>query len=148
MEDVKFNFIRHTGWKLKVYHVFKLNKIKSIYHGRNFIIATQCTFLDFFLPPLWHLRSLLLNRYSTCSKSPPFEWHSFAHFPASQRTLPHVSPLMPLTSLVASRFRSVRFCGSPWYTSDFKYPHMKKSSEVKSGKWGGDGWLVLRLMTS
>ena len=46
------------GWKLKVYHILKLNKIKRIYHRHDFIISSQSTFFgDFFATGLASPRS-------------------------------------------------------------------------------------------
>ena len=63
--------------------------------------------LETSLGPVRHLHAPLLHRYCTCSKSQPFlGWHSSARFLASRRTLPHVSLLMPLISLLMARFNS------------------------------------------
>ena len=40
----------YTGWKLKMYHILKLNKIKSIYHRHKIVMSAQSTLLGDFFP--------------------------------------------------------------------------------------------------
>ena len=92
---------------IKGYHILKLHKIRSPYHTYIFYISSQEHSSEISVRPVRHFHATLLHCYSTCWKSPPFlEWHSSARFPASQRTSPQVSLLMPPTSLLMSRFSS------------------------------------------
>ena len=115
-----------------------MNKIKSFITDIILLYRLNAHSLEISLGPVRHLHAPLLHCYSRCSKSPPFlEWHGSAHFLASRRTLRHVSLLMSLTSLLMSRFCSVRSCGSPWKSFEFTYPHRKNPSGGQVGRVKG-----------
>ena len=36
-----WSILNRTGWKLKMYHILKLNQIKSLYRRQNIVISSQ-----------------------------------------------------------------------------------------------------------